>query len=331
MSSSIYSISNFDALREIGAHAFDGAYNFTTTDFIENLEVIEDYGFSNAKLGSKITLGENLRGIGQYGFYNVKAITEIVFKGYSGSQIGRFAFKGLSNLKTVICSTDSAPKLESVYNKVNVDSSKWYEDFGWYQFADAGTSAYDKKLLVSVGTSQSYLKISGDTATSSTYVRGDEVSWVYLTDTAVPYAAPSYGFEILEEIPLTGVCDVKIYVGGVEYEGNVYATLGHLDGVYVQNNIGGSYMIDIEGMYDNEVVSLYSDNELTNLIGTFRPRISKNEYQIGEPIMSASPRMRGTDATSNENEEMAEITKSEYEALVSRLDQMTKIIKRLVK
>jgi len=317
MNSSIYSISNFGSLREVGSHAFDGAYNFATTDFIENLEVIEDYGFANSKLGSKIVLGKNLAAIGQYAFYNVKTITEIVFKGYHGTQIGRFAFSGLDNLKTIISSADAAPRLEGIKSSFGGG----FEDFGWYQFAGAGSSASDKKVLVSVDTIDSYLRVSGETSGPNTYIPASECSWVYLRD--------KYGFDILEQIPLTGVCDVKIFVGGVEYTGNIYATLGHLEGVYVQSNIDGSYMIDIEGMYDNEVVSVYSDAGLTDLIGTFRPRISSTEYQIGERSMSATRGLKLGAAAPDE--ESDEITKADYEALVSRVNQMTKILKRLVK
>ena len=202
------------------------------------------------------------------------------------------------------------------------------EDFGWYQFANAGSSSVNKKLLVSVGTSQGYLRVSGETSSPTTYKINEEASWVYLTT--------KYGFEISEELPLAGVCEVKVFVGGTEFTNTIYAdsSLGHLvgpnDSVYVSEYIDGSYMFDLEGLYDNEEVRLYSDAGLTNLIGTFRPRISSDEYQVGEPTMSSTRGMK-LSASSPEDVEMAEISKAEYEALVSRVNQMMKIIKRLSK
>ena len=320
------SISNYDDLREVGVRAFQGAEFFTTCDFVPDLEVISERAFERTKVGPTIIIGDKLDRLGQYAFAKASSITEIIFKGYRGTEIGRFAFNELPLLKTIKVSADYAPKLESIKSSFGAQ----LEDFGWYQFANAGSSAVNKKVLVSVGTSGGYLRTSGETSGPSTYVPSEEASWVYLRD--------KFGFDFEEALPLTGVCDVEIFVGGTEYTNTVYAdsSLGHLVGpngsVYVSEYVDGSFMIDLEGLYDNEEVRIYSDAGKTNLLGTFRPRISSDVYTVGERLMSATRGMKlSASAPENGDAEMAEITKAEYEALVSRVNQMVKIIKRLSK
>ena len=94
-----------------------------------------------------------------------------------------------------------------------------------------------------------------------------------------------------------------------------------------------SYMFDLGGLYDNEEISVYSDQAMTNLLGVFRPRISKKEYTIGEPslgLMRTKSMVLSAPATESDAE-MAEITKEEYDSLVSRVNQLVKIIKKLTK
>jgi len=136
------------------------------------------------------------------------------------------------------------------------------------------------------------------------------------------------GFQLKEEIPLEGVYELTVFDNnGNPYTGTVYisSTLGGADGP------NDTEIFTVEGLYDNEVVSVYSDAAKTNLLGTFRPRITWSEYQIGSPSLGAPKRSAILSASEPKDGETVEVTKEEYDALVSRVNQMVKIIKKLTK
>ena len=318
--SSIISVEVPENLTTVGVGAFNGAYRFVTAEILKNLTSIGAAAFDGTKLSS-ITIGNNLSTISDHAFNGLQSVTALTFNGFSGD-IDKYAFADMRNLKTIIVSCDTAPKLRSIKSSFNGG----FEEFGWYQFNNAGSYVPSgKKLLVSVGTMDSFLKVSGDTSGDTTYLISEETSWVYLKE--------KFGFEVAEEIPLTGICEVKIYNNGVELDNSVvYAntSLGHeLVGIYDD----GSYMFNIGDLYDNEEVSVYLDAGMSELLGTFRPRISSNEYQIGEPSFGVTKtKSVALSATSPaEGSEMAEITKEEYDSLVTRVNQLVKIIKKLAK
>ena len=318
--SNIVSVEVPENLTTVGTGAFNGAYRFVTSEILKNLTSIGASAFEGTKLSS-VTIGSGVNTVSDHAFNSIQSVTALTFNGFNGD-IDKYAFADMSNLKTIIVSCDTAPKLKSIKSSFNGG----FEEFAWYQFNNAGLYAPSgKKLLVSVGTKDSFLRVSGDTDSDTTYVVSAETSWVYLTT--------KFGFEIAEEIPLTGICEVKIYHNGAELNNSVvYAntSLGHeLVGIYDD----GSYMFNIGDLYDNEEVFVYLDAGMTELIGTFRPRISSDKYQIGVPSLgSTKSKSLVLSATSpDENTEMAEITKEEYDSLVLRVNQLVKIIKKLAK
>ena len=314
-------------VREVGTSSFQGAYNFSTAAILKDLENVGTNAFEGCNF-KDVIIGSNFTGIPQYFMNGMGSLESLTFAGYHGSGIGRFAFQNTNNLKTIIVSADEAPTLSNILGSGG-------ETMGWYQFQNAGRNVpqSERVVLVSVGTLSSYFKEAGETASDSTYVPSQETSWKFLNTV--------YGYTFKEEIPLSGVCDVVVYdTNGQPYTGIVYATssLGHLvgDGGAVYSStydpIDESYMFILDDLYDNETVYVYADAAMTTLLGTFKPRITSRNYQVGTPSLGAGLRSMKLGAPANdEGEEMAEITKAEYEALMSKVSQMAKIIKKLVK
>lgn len=303
-------------------YAFQGCSNLTSSDIVSNLRSIGNRCFDGAGFTS-VEIGKNLLAIPQYAFNGCPNLATVTFNGFSGG-IGRFGFADCPMLKTIIVSCEVAPSLENIWYGT-------YENMGWYQFKNAGSSVSNKELLVSVGTSRSFTRTPGETATPDEYVVDQETSWNFLmTD---------YGFTIKEEIPVSGICDVNIFVGGTPYTASiVYAdsVLGNLifpgNEVYSSTYDGDSYMFGLDGLYDGETIRIYSDADKTSPIGTFKPRIGVHQYQVGDEVsLGAGMRKSAILGASVDGDEMAEITKDEYNALLSRVNQLTKIIKNLVK
>lgn len=321
--SSVRTVNAPSGITQIGEDAFRYASNFSTSGIISsNLTSLGIHAFDSTDL-RYVEISENLTSIPQYAFYSCQNLSKVVFNGFSGG-IGRFAFGQDFMLGTIIVSAEKAPKILPIANN-------GAEEMGWWPFNGVGRNVGEKELIVSIGTSETYLRTSDSASTSTTYIITEESSWRFLVD--------DLNFAIKEEIPITGVSDVVIFgADGQPYTNTVYATssLGHLvglnDTVYSSTYDDGSYMFDLDGLYDGETVIVYSDAECTSPIGTFTPRVYKKMYQVGNPSFGAgrrSPMLLGSSVP--EDTEMAEITKAEYDALVSRVNQMVKIIKKLVK
>ena len=92
-------------------------------------------------------------------------------------------------------------------------------------------------------------------------------------------------------------------------------------------------------IYHNEPVSVYTDKELTNKIGTFTAKQNVNEYEVGSIILSSKQSSRNLFATTlfgstkttknNTEDEIVNITKKEYEMLLSRLNKLSEIINKI--
>ena len=337
--------------------------NLTSFTIPSTVQIIDGYAFEGSQVTS-VTLPEGILSAGKCAFRNCRRFTELTlpasmqslgeaalmgtvieemtinggtslgFQMYDGCSalrkltfnnlpetgyiINQFAFRGCTNLKTIIVASDNIPILAGIDDEYQ---------YSWHPLYPAGRNVpqSERKLYVSIGTSSLY--------------QADERGWAWTINPA--YAA----FNIEEAIPLDGFAHVKIYNNGTPFTSTVYATssLGHLVGdggaPYSCSYFDGKHLFELDGLYDNETVTVYSDSELTNVIGTFNPRAYSSEYQVGELVNAAPRRTKlfssgifgATAPVEDENEEVVEITKGEYESLVSKVNQMMRIVNKLVK
>ena len=114
--------------------------------------------------------------------------------------------------------------------------------------------------------------------------------------------------------------------GNFVNDGNVESTTKGENGFIIQFN---------GKVYDNETIYVYSDSECTTLIGNFAAKYGVTEYAL-DAVMSVSRSttlfssdLFGTSSTVDldSNTEMANITKLEYEILVSKVNQLMKLLK----
>lgn len=317
-------------VKTIGNDAFNQCSQLSNVVFPKGIMEIGERAFAGTIIPS-VTLDTDTININQYAFEANNSLTTMIIKENSVDKtiddevmvptLGAMVFRNSAKFKTLILSSD-----------VNIfeTSSALYGPL-----RGAGSMASDKEVLIPVGMMDRYMAYTRPIPGNPAMPFWREVS--------------AYGFTIKEEIPLTGYCDVTVYkTDGTPCTEMVYAKslLGHLvglnDTVYTSTCEDGTYLFDLNGLYDGEVITLYSDEECTNEIGSFKPRILEAEYQVGSPVMGsvAAPKQKGLFSTGlfsaaikqdEEKDEMAEITKSEYEALLSRVNQMMKIIKNLTK
>ena len=239
--------------------------------------------------------------------------------------IGKFAFRNCSRLKEVYVSCEIAPTIEET-----ADVSQ----ASWHQFVGAGSAFADaeRKLYVSYGTSHLYPEASS----------GLTWNWLFID----PAVSSHWGRNLVDGFALSGYCYVTIFQNGTPYTGEtIYAKsaannlVGNNGSTYSTTLDDGKYMFELDGVFDNERITVYSDSDCTNALGSFVPRLFSTEYQIGEMtfgLRKSSARMfsssiLGAAADEPQEEEKADITKSEYEALVSKVNQMMRILKKMVK
>ena len=101
-----------------------------------------------------------------------------------------------------------------------------------------------------------------------------------------------------------------------------------------------SYIMSFGDMVlDNEIITLYYDSDCTNEIKTingataqFNVRKYKTNYTIGNVTRKSlfKSKAKVQTASDTNNDEPITITRSEYETLVSKVNQMNEIIKKLL-
>lgn len=363
----ISKISIPNGTEEIGSYVMDDEDRHHThsieLEIPDSIRLIGDGAFNRADVANDITIGgegmlrigedaftestfKNLTinrplTVGQSGFKNCSRLINVVLNG--NATLEREAFNGCDNIEHVTIKGNTTLNGSSFRNPSKIKSLTVIVDegvvptfnnftvqvFPFYQIGKNYPKA-QRKLLVSVGSSELF----------TSAVRRQYLDWHYvLTGERLDGVIEDYdGMTIEEAIPAPNEVDVKAYVGGVEYTSTIYATssLGHLvgegGGVYSINPIGGKYKFELDGVYDGEEITLYSDSSLTNEIGRFTPRALTYEYQVGEPLMGmrtfrAAPVVLGSPA----DDEIVSIKKSEYESLVSKVNQMMRLMNKIFK
>ena len=329
-SSSIRSIELPEGLERIEEGSFKGSTNLETVSFPVNIEYVGKEAFANTNV-REVNLGPDIV-VENQAFENNSSLSAVKlrFGDNTGTQkIGSFAFRNCVSLKDIYISADEPPTLRTLLYSGGSSSS-----VDWHAFVGAGrnfSNEADRKLYVSYGTSTLYQE--------------EELryQWGWLFTDVI--RSRGWSRTIVDGFALNGYAYVTIYQNGTLYDGaTIYATssAGNLVGsngsVYSTTFDDGKYMFELDGVYDSERITVYSDAACTNVIGSFIPKIFTTEYTIGEPsfgLRKSTARTFSTSilgaSTDEPEEEKADITKSEYEALVSKVNQMMRIMKKMMK
>ena len=96
---------------------------------------------------------------------------------------------------------------------------------------------------------------------------------------------------------------------------------------YDKNKGGYILSFDLTTIYYNEPIKVYRDKELTIELGTFIAKEDTFEYIVGATM--GKGRSRNMVLGSSQNEDNVNISKQEYETLLSRVNQLTAILNKL--
>jgi hypothetical protein len=104
------------------------------------------------------------------------------------------------------------------------------------------------------------------------------------------------------------------------------------------NSKGGFELIFNDNVYHGETITVYKDANKQNKIGTFVAKYGVEFYEVGGIVASYSNRrmfsttLFGTPSeTKNVNDEPIQLTRGDYEALLSKIDFLTEKLNRLNK
>lgn len=347
----LYKVRGVDEYRQV--HEIDKMLSFvapsiTDLNFEEGTKIIGAYCFSNNNNFSAITIPSTVTGIGSYCFNKCSSLTKlhIYSKGFNmsdhmcfgcekleevfllnPSNMGSFAFVDCSLLKNITILNPKAPQIESTT----------YHPFGFRVGNYTGDEVVEDKII--------YLPYN-----RSGY---DAEEW------RKPLIEEGNGIDnkvftcnfVVNDYPLDGNYMITVYYNGElvnDSTSTIYLVSDSGDYVVDDTNdlwripynvSEGGFVSNFFGkVYENETVKVYLDRELTMLAGKFEAHYGKTEYTVGLPILGASSNrslfttnLFASSPSIKNEEEMANVTKAEYENLVARVSQLTEIINRLTK
>ena len=347
----LYKVRGVDEYRQV--HEIDKMLSFvapsiTDLKFEEGTKIIGAYCFSNNNNFSAITIPSTVTGIGSYCFNKCSSLTKlhIYSKGFNmsdhmcfgcekleevfllnPSNMGSFAFVDCSLLKNITILNPKAPQIESTT----------YHPFGFRVGNYTGDEVVEDKII--------YLPYN-----RSGY---DAEEW------RKPLIEEGNGIDnkvftcnfVVNDYPLDGNYMITVYYNGElvnDSTSTIYLVSDSGDYVVDDTNdlwripynvSEGGFVSNFFGkVYENETVKVYLDRELTMLAGKFEAHYGKTEYTVGLPILGASSNrslfttnLFASSPSIKNEEEMANVTKAEYENLVARVSQLTEIINRLTK
>ena len=343
----LYKIRNVDEYRQV--YETDKMLSFvapsiTDLKFEEGTKIIGAYCFSNNNNFSAITIPSTVTEIGSYCFNKCGSLTKlhIYSEGFNMSDhmcfgcekleevfllnplnMASFAFVDCSLLKNITILKPIAPQIESTN----------YHPFGYRNGNYAGDAVAEDKII-------------------------------YLPYNRSGYDTEEWRKPLLEEDSLGFTCN--FVVNDYPLDGNYMLTV-YYNGELVNDSTSTIYLVSESGdyvvddtndlwripynvseggfvsnffgkVYENETVKVYLDKELTTSAGTFVAHYGKTEYTVGDAVSGASSNRRlfttnlfASSPSIKNEEEMANVTKAEYENLIARVSQLTEIINRLTK
>ena len=322
-----------DGVTSIGTGAFLGT---KITSFIvnDNISNIGEYAFNGCKELITVVLGKNITNISSHVFENCSSLENIKILGDINT-IGTFAFCSCGKLNKILLLSSIVPNFVNLGAKLEINDipgtySYSYHPFGYKKNNLAGFSTNSENIC--------YLPYKYDEYLSE--YNSDEKWQTPLFNERLC----NFTKEVLKLDSETNSNHItlNVYKNGQIYTDTIYLKSDSGNLVFKENGSTYSSTYSLNGpeghkiyfdsnVYHNEPIYVYSDYECTDMIGEFMAKYGINEYVIGE-----QPRSRARMSTSfntimetNTEVEMANITKKEYESLLSRVNQMAEIISKL--
>ena len=352
----ITSLNLHNRVTTIETEAFRECTKLVETIFMGDINVLPSHTFFNcSSLESLKFLGE-LNRIDSFAMCGCSNLRELVILSSVVPNIPENAIKTLSYKGNVEVSYNYHPFGYYDYNLVGTSSKVENKFYVPYDFRDGTNSNYDKEVYVIFNGNNLFNNTYYSTLEEAESIKesiGDpllivrNVGWVWKSPLLNPNLC---GFKKetlkLNDTTNSKYVTIKIYKDGVEYtDGPIY--LKSHSGEFVFKDVassvktstynvseGGFRVMFDNDIYHNEPVYVYSDGECNNLLGEFNALYGINEYYVtngkARTMSFKSTYFTETENKTDENE-MANITKKEYETLLSRVNQMAELLNKLNK
>ena len=302
-----------EGITEIGQYAFSKCNRITNVDeAIKDAESFGDFTFQFSSLTS-ITINDKITRIPRYCVSGCKQLVEL-YSGKNVRNIGYYAFGGCEKLSKMYFFSEEAPTLA----KLDV-----YHPFGsTINGTDSKYAGYDTRMNGNIIRtpygSTGYDFDGGPGGESWVHPVTDSDKCGYSFESITITGTPENGFIRMNIESDADFVYVKSQYGGLHDGGFDCSTAQRqLDGYY-QFSIGNNVV------YHGEKITVYSDLNCLNEIGYFYADFFENEYDIiPENLGTRNILKSGTD------EDVVEITKSEYDLIISNLRYLNKIINKI--
>lgn len=361
-STDIKTLKNIKSVKQIGTRAFNNCFLLEEVVIPDNINDIPLYAFDGCVNLSKLTIGTNVKTIGANAFKDCKNLYEIKI-------LCADLVTGLTcnyqdfNADTDILSYDSHPFTnvgtniegeKNIYVPYNsIDSFKFKVwSIGIYDSNDKFNEEDVYENLTGIYIDNRYVSslnffLSEDDCKNfyeTNKEKFDKNKFYQIIETDGYWLTPllnekAYNFKI-SELSLNNEVTLKlINENGESYNNGTITLVSDKDNLRFtatneprtstfNNDING-YNIDLNNnVSQGEEISIFDDDG--NYIGSFIAEYGVNTYEVQIENIEHNASTYSLRNNSN-TEEMANITKKEYEALLSRVNQMAEIIGKLKK
>jgi hypothetical protein len=315
------------SLQYIGHNAFAFTKNLDKIVLPDTLNSIGAGAFRGSNI-EEIIIPEQVDTINQYAFNGCANLSKVTILSESLKYIDQFAFNDCANLKEIIILTSSAPEIKSGNKKFGdgfLDNNPLdhprayvYHPFGYDKNNIVGKNITDKKVLKVPYNSTGYNVYKEDGSMNND-------KW------AVPLLTPKHCNFKLENIILEN--DITICGEVLNNIDMVYVKYGINNNVesvplltpYDEWNTKRIVLFKSENIYHGDIISIYSDENCENKLGEVKVKFNQSVYSLDANVIMRATYLNANQTLDN-NIEMANITKHEYDLLLSKINLLMKLL-----
>lgn len=332
-------------------------YGRETIAFNKNMTIVGSGALNSLSKATEISFPEYIETMEMSSCWSIENLTTLRFMKGCGT-FDKSVFYNERNLKEFVILSDKAPQIEVFDGGGNFGGSFLHNGhpFGSPMSVSAGTINVLGNNFFGYNNRDSKSNICYIPYGASGY---DTELW------QIPLTLVELCGFTFKPYPLNGNGVIKVYSNGELYSGETVYMKSESGDFTFSNGAtmsatysDGGYSFDFGGkVYHHERIFIYSDSGCTNPLGDFKAEYGTTIYEVNKPASIQTENAQthkaksifavNNDLYSEEQDEaqqkvkaeaelanetaMANITQNEYEALVSRINQLSDIVGRLKK
>lgn len=315
-----------DSVIKINNSAFYKCKSLEKIELHDGLEIENTHAFYECSNLLSITFPESIKRIPQHTLYGCLNLARVEFLADDLEYIDWLALGACVNLSEIIVKNPIAPVLktditysdEAGYSVPEGVKVYKFNPFGHDTYTFVGKEFAGEKILYVPYNHSGYDTERWITPLLNEKCSNFSMKYLPINDDVILRGTLIDGESILY---------LKSESGEFVNDGNVESTTKGEDG----------FLVQFDGkVYDNEKIYVYRDSDLSDLITIFVAKYNTSIYTL-DAVMglnrSSTPFSSGLfgatiNESNEENVEMANITKLEYDILVSKVNQLMKLLKK---